>query len=161
LVSKDRDWWRPTTILVLAKTVGELLPQFPVIQHRDLRRQARGHPPGQPEGSHAYRQPKSHPASDSHVVSFVPEFPTRSLMVHRPQETAQFLGQAGLKKTLVLTGAMVPYQIAQSDALFNLGFACAAAGLADAGVYIAMNGQLFPWNDVIKNRVKGIFEPLR
>jgi L-asparaginase len=76
-------------------------------------------------------------------------------------ETAQFLGQAGLKKTLVLTGAMVPYQIAQSDALFNLGFACAAAGLADAGVYIAMNGQLFPWNDVIKNRVKGIFEPLR
>lgn len=73
-------------------------------------------------------------------------------------ETAQVLGQARLHKTIVLTGAMVPYQIAQSDALFNLGFACAAAGLSAVGVYIAMNGQLFPWNDVTKNRSEGIFQ---
>ena len=76
-------------------------------------------------------------------------------------ETAQVLGQAALKKTIVLAGAMVPYQIARSDALFNLGFACAAASLAAAGVYIAMNGQLFPWDDVTKNRNRGVFQPLR
>jgi L-asparaginase len=74
-------------------------------------------------------------------------------------ETAQVLGKAALNKTIVLTGAMVPYQIAGSDALFNLGFACAAATLAAPGVYIAMNGQLFPWNDVTKNRAQGIFQP--
>ena len=73
-------------------------------------------------------------------------------------ETAQVLGQAVVKKTIVLTGAMVPYQIAQSDAFFNLGFACAAASLAATGVYIAMNGQLFPWNDVMKNRAQGVFQ---
>ena len=73
-------------------------------------------------------------------------------------ETAQVLGQAALKKTIVLTGAMVPYHIAHSDALFNLGFACAAASLAATGVYIAMNGRLFPWDDVMKNRAQGIFQ---
>lgn len=74
-------------------------------------------------------------------------------------ETAQVLGQAALNKTIVLTGAMVPYQISGSDALFNLGFAFAAATLAAPGVYIAMNGQLFPWSDVTKNRAEGIFQP--
>ena len=76
-------------------------------------------------------------------------------------ETAQVLGQAALKKTIVLTGAMVPYQIDRSDALFNLGFACAAASLAAVGVYIAMNGQLFLWDDVMKNRDRGVFQSLR
>lgn len=76
-------------------------------------------------------------------------------------ETARVLGQAALKKTIVLTGAMVPYQITQSDALFNLGFACAAANLAAAGVFIAMNGQLFSWDDVMKNRDRGVFQTLR
>ena len=76
-------------------------------------------------------------------------------------ETARVLGQAALKKTIVLTGAMVPYQITQSDALFNLGFACAAANLAATGVYIAMNGQLFSWDDVMKNRDRGVFQTLR
>ena len=76
-------------------------------------------------------------------------------------ETAQVLGHAALKKTIVLTGAMVPYQIARSDALFNLGFACAAVHLASVGVYIAMNGQLFSWDDVMKNRDLGVFQSLR
>ena len=88
----------------------------------------------------------------------------RILIVHGTDtmpETAQVLGQAALKKTIVLTGAMVPYQFTQSDALFNLGFACAAASLAATGVYIAMNGRLFPWDEVTKNRDQGIFQSLR
>jgi len=56
---------------------------------------------------------------------------------------------------------MVPCRIADSDALFNLGFACAAAGLAAAGVWVAMNGRLFPWDDVKKNRDAGLFESAR
>jgi L-asparaginase len=76
-------------------------------------------------------------------------------------ETAQVLGRSELNKTVILTGAMVPYRVAQSDALFNLGFACAAASLAAAGVYLAMNGQIFPWDDVMKNRDQGVFQPLR
>ena len=77
------------------------------------------------------------------------------------RETAEVLGHASLAKTIVLTGAMVPYLIDASDALFNLGFACAAAKLCGHGVYIAMNGRVFHWDDVQKNRAAGIFENLR
>src|SRR5215213_8864623 len=62
--------------------------------------------------------------------------------------TARVLGEAGLPKTIVLTGAMIPYAIMGSDSLFNLGFAVAAAQLLPRGVYIAMNGQSFPWHNV-------------
>jgi L-asparaginase len=75
-------------------------------------------------------------------------------------DTAALLGKAGLAKTIVLTGAMIPYEIAQSDALFNFGFACACAQTLPHGVYIAMNAQVFPWEKVRKNRATGIFEPL-
>jgi L-asparaginase len=74
------------------------------------------------------------------------------------RETAEVLGHAALPKTIVLTGAMVPYLIDESDALFNLGFACASAKLCGHGVYIAMNGRVFRWDDVRKNRAAGIFE---
>lgn len=74
------------------------------------------------------------------------------------RETAEVLGQAALGKTIVLTGAMLPFRVAESDAFFNLGFACAAAQLAAPGVWVAMNGQLFAWDDVKKNRAAGIFE---
>ncbi len=74
------------------------------------------------------------------------------------QQTAQVIAQAAHQKTIVLTGAMVPYEIDGSDALFNLGFAMAAAQLLPAGVYIAMNAQVFPWDDVRKNRQAGRFE---
>ncbi len=77
------------------------------------------------------------------------------------RETAAVLGTAQLKKTIVLTGAMVPYLVDDSDAFFNLGFACGAARLAKPGVYIAMNGQLFDWDKVKKNRDAGRFEALR
>ena len=80
-------------------------------------------------------------------------------------ETAAALGphfgenaNAAAGKTVVLTGAMVPYAIAQSDALFNLGFACACAQTLAPGVWIAMNGRVHPWHSVRKNRDAGVFE---
>lgn len=73
------------------------------------------------------------------------------------RETAEVLGSAKLEKAIVFTGAMIPYEIANSDALFNLGFACGAAQLLPAGVYVAMNGQVFAWDNVQKNRAAGVF----
>jgi L-asparaginase len=69
---------------------------------------------------------------------------------------APTLAESG--KTVILTGAMVPYEIRDSDALFNLGFACAAAQLAAPGVYIAMNGRIHDGLSVRKNREQGVFE---
>ncbi|MGF6271748.1 L-asparaginase [Massilia sp. UYP11] len=76
------------------------------------------------------------------------------------RETAAVLGAARLDQTIVLTGAMIPYSIANSDALFNLGFACGVAQTLPAGVYVAMNGQVFPWGNVTKNRSEGVFQQL-
>jgi len=76
------------------------------------------------------------------------------------KETAAVLGAAALGKTVVLTGAMIPYAIANSDALFNLGCATAAAQILPAGVYVAMNGQVFAWDNVTKNKAAGVFQPL-
>jgi L-asparaginase len=74
-------------------------------------------------------------------------------------ETAQALARAGLSdRTIVLTGAMVPYAFGSSDGLFNLGSALSFAQVLPAGVYVAMNGQYFPWNGVRKNRETGVFE---
>jgi L-asparaginase len=73
-------------------------------------------------------------------------------------ETAGVLGAAGLPQTIVLTGAMIPYEITNSDALFNFGFACGVAQVLPPGVYVAMNGQFFNWDNVKKNRSAGIFE---
>jgi L-asparaginase len=73
-------------------------------------------------------------------------------------ETAEVLGRAGLAKTIVLTGAMVPFIFNNSDAVFNLGCAITAVQLVPPGVYLAMNGRLFRWDNVRKNRDLGIFE---
>jgi L-asparaginase len=73
-------------------------------------------------------------------------------------ETARVLGAAALSKTIVITGAMVPYAISDSDALFNLGYAFAAAQHLPPGVYVAMGGAVFAWDAVRKNRVAGRFE---
>lgn len=75
----------------------------------------------------------------------------------RMPETARILGPAGLEKTIVLTGAMVPFKINGSDALFNLGSAFMAARLLPPGVYIAMNGRAFAWDDVRKDFERGVF----
>ena len=65
------------------------------------------------------------------------------------------------RKTIVLTGAMVPYAFGSSDGLFNLGSALSFAQVLPPGVYIAMNGQHFAWDRVRKNRESGIFEATR
>ena len=72
--------------------------------------------------------------------------------------TARVLGQAIRKKTIVLTGAMVPYKFGSSDGLFNLGSALAFVQTLPHGVYIAMNGRCFKWDNVKKNRITGVFE---
>jgi len=73
-------------------------------------------------------------------------------------DTARVLAAASLDKTIVLTGAMVPYAFGSSDGLFNLGSALSFAQVLPAGVYIAMNGRHFTWNNVRKNREAGVFE---
>jgi L-asparaginase len=74
-------------------------------------------------------------------------------------ETARALGQAlPPGKTIVLTGAMVPYAFGSSDGLFNLGSALSFVQALPPGVYVAMNGRAFDWNGVVKNRDTGIFE---
>lgn len=78
----------------------------------------------------------------------------------RMAETARYLGPLGINKTIVLTGAMIPYQITGSDALFNFGSAFMAARLLQPGVYVAMNGRTFAWQDVRKDYEKGIFRPI-
>ena len=75
--------------------------------------------------------------------------------------TAHTLGEAGLEgKTVVLTGAMIPFAFGSSDGLFNLGAALAFAQSLPAGVYVAMNGRVFDWDNVRKNRDAGEFEEL-
>ncbi|MEP7278507.1 MAG: asparaginase domain-containing protein [Bacteroidota bacterium] len=64
-------------------------------------------------------------------------------------------------KTVVLTGAMIPIAFGSSDGLFNLGCAISYVQALPPGVYIAMNGFYFPWNNVRKNKEKGFFEPLQ
>jgi L-asparaginase len=73
-------------------------------------------------------------------------------------ETASVVGRAALDKTIVFTGAMIPYSVQGSDALFNLGFALAMAQALPAGAYVAMNARVFPWGEVRKDRASGIFE---
>jgi L-asparaginase len=74
-------------------------------------------------------------------------------------ETAHALAAAALSdRTIVLTGAMVPYAFGSSDGLFNLGSALSFAQVLPPGVYVAMNGQYFDWNHVRKNRETGVFE---
>ncbi|MFL7837995.1 MAG: asparaginase domain-containing protein [Candidatus Promineifilaceae bacterium] len=76
-------------------------------------------------------------------------------------ETARLLGEAHLPKTIVLTGAMVPYTVYGSDSLFNLGSSFTAVQMLPHGVYIVMNGRVFDWDNVQKDRGKGVFELLK
>ncbi len=76
------------------------------------------------------------------------------------EHTAKVLGEANLNKTIVLTGAMIPYKFGSSDGLFNLGSALAFVQTLPHGVYVAMNGKYFNWNNVRKNKASGIFEEL-
>jgi L-asparaginase len=73
-------------------------------------------------------------------------------------ETAELIAAQKLNKTIVLTGAMIPYKFGSSDGLFNVGSALAFSQALPFGVYIAMNGQYFTWDSVKKNRSTGVFE---
>ncbi|MEZ5044925.1 MAG: asparaginase domain-containing protein [Saprospiraceae bacterium] len=76
--------------------------------------------------------------------------------------TAEFLAKAAIgQKTIVLTGAMIPYAFGtSSDGFFNLGSALAFVQTLPFGIYVAMNGRYFPWNGVRKNRKTGFFEAI-
>jgi L-asparaginase len=74
--------------------------------------------------------------------------------------TARILAENIIEKTIVITGAMIPYKFGSSDGLFNLGSALAFAQTLPYGVYVAMNGRYFNWNNVKKNRQTGFFEEI-
>lgn len=76
-------------------------------------------------------------------------------------ETAAVIAKKNMGKTIVLTGAMIPYKFGSSDGLFNLGAAIAFVQILQPGVYIAMNGRYFTWDNCRKNKTIGEFEEIR
>ncbi len=76
-------------------------------------------------------------------------------------DTAKVLGKKIKNKTVVITGAMVPYKFGSSDGLFNLGSSLAFVQALPHGVYVVMNGRCFNWNNVKKNKKTGIFEEIK
>jgi L-asparaginase len=90
----------------------------------------------------------------------------RIILTHgtdRIVETAKLLAESNIEgKTIILTGAMIPYAFGMSsDGFFNLGSALAFAQVLPAGVYVVMNGRYFDWNKVVKNRQTGTFEEVK
>ena len=75
-------------------------------------------------------------------------------------KTAELIAKKCNTKTIVLTGAMIPIKFGSSDGLFNLGSALSFVQVLSHGVYIAMNGRYFNWNDVKKNKKIGVFEKI-
>ena len=75
-------------------------------------------------------------------------------------ETAHQIANLIKNKTIVLTGAMIPFKFGSSDGLFNMGGAISYVQALPKGIYISMNGQIFDWRNVRKNKKLGIFEEL-
>ncbi len=75
-------------------------------------------------------------------------------------QTATYLAQQVKNKTVVLTGAMIPIKFGSSDGLFNLGGALAFVQTLPPGIYVAMNGRYFSWDNVRKNKESGVFEEI-
>jgi L-asparaginase len=75
-------------------------------------------------------------------------------------ETARVLGNSIKDKTIILTGAMIPYKFGSSDGLFNLGSSLAFVQTLPQGVYVSMNGKYFHWDKVKKNNQTGMFEKI-
>jgi L-asparaginase len=75
-------------------------------------------------------------------------------------DTARVIAASVPAKAVVLTGAMIPIAFGSSDGLFNLGGALTVVQVLPPGVYIAMNGRVFDWDNVRKNRDTGVFEAL-
>jgi L-asparaginase len=96
------------------------------------------------------------------ILNFCKKSPEERIIITHGTDTmeitARVLGQANLPKTIVLTGAFIPIKFGSSDGLFNLGSAIAFVQTLPHGVYVAMQGKYFFWNNVRKNRSSGIFE---
>ena len=96
------------------------------------------------------------------IVARCAECPEREVVVTHGTdtmvETARALAAGVTDKTVVLTGAMIPYAFGSSDGLFNLGSALSFAQVLAPGIYVAMNGQCFRWDRVRKNKETGVFE---
>jgi L-asparaginase len=101
-------------------------------------------------------------ADRARIVARCAECPEQQIVVTHGTdtmvETARALAAGVGGKTVVLTGAMIPYAFGSSDGLFNLGSAVSFAQVLPPGIYIAMNGQCFPWDRVRKNTEIGVFE---
>lgn len=77
------------------------------------------------------------------------------------EQTARLLGPALPGKTVILTGAMIPYRFGSSDGMFNLGCSIGLVQALPPGVYVVMNGQYFDWRNVTKNRREGYFHTIK
>ena len=104
---------------------------------------------------HTIRETHSHAHEDS-----LPD-PRRKVASDTMAETAKILASKITGKTIVLTGAMIPYKFGSSDGLFNMGSALAFVQSLPNGVYVAMNGRYFIWDNVRKNRQTGAFEEIK
>jgi L-asparaginase len=97
------------------------------------------------------------------IIEACKEIPENQIIITHGTDTlevtAQELGLANIGKTIVLTGAMIPYKFGSSDGLFNLGCALGFVQVLPHGVYVAMQGRYFHWDNVTKNKKKGVFEP--
>jgi L-asparaginase len=105
---------------------------------------------------------QEHRLKIAHHIQGLPE--TKLIVVHGTDtmvETAKTIMQhRRADQTVVLTGAMIPAALENSDAIFNLGLATAAAQTKTPGVYIAMSGQVWPADRVQKNKALGVFESI-
>lgn len=102
-------------------------------------------------------------AERADLADFIATSPSERILVTHGtdtmNETAEFIARAtaGANKTVVLTGAMLPYSVMDSDATFNVGSAYVAVQLLSPGVYIAMHGRVFHHNLYVKNKDQGRF----
>ncbi|WP_299623006.1 asparaginase domain-containing protein [uncultured Tenacibaculum sp.] len=96
------------------------------------------------------------------LVSKITSSPaTKILITHGTftmEETARYIGKLNLNKTIVLVGSFLLGSSANTDAPFNLGYAISSLQFLKQGVYVAMNGQIFDWNNVYKNLETNKFE---
>lgn len=98
------------------------------------------------------------------IVDYCKESPEKQIIITHGTDTmvqtAALLATMVKDKTIILTGAMIPYKFGSSDGLFNLGSALAFVQSLNPGVYVAMNGRYFDAFNVKKNRKDGVFEEL-
>jgi L-asparaginase len=103
---------------------------------------------------------------DRHIIAYncMKAKEDRILITHGTDtiiETAKAIAKTVKNKTIVLTGAMIPYTFGSSDGLFNLGSALAYVQVLDPGVYVVMNGRSFDWHNVRKDEKAGVFEEIQ